>query len=259
MIRASGLLLAVSLLSACGVGEATTGGSTDQQLGQQQSQSQNPPDNSGVNGASGLGSFNEGSAQPDAGTPPPPPPPPPPPSGPCPAGQTPVYRYVADAQANTTGQRISQGPGGDPMTMTCESTSCTGTDVEVVETASALDPNTFNQQMGSNTICVPPPPTCGSGEFATYVPPTQLYEDPNGNTGMTSGQWICTGPCDVLVQYGGMFGMRLVCAPPPPTSCPSGEEPIFIVETEQWQCQPACSGGKYDPTQFQGVNICVPC
>jgi hypothetical protein len=180
----------------------------------------------------------------------------PPPGNGCPSGQTPVYRYVADSQQNTTGERLVAGPGGAVMTMSCQTTNCAAGDVEVIEVGGKLDPANYQMTMGENDYCVPPPPSCGSGEFVDYIPPTQTYD---GTGTITTGQWTCTGPCDVLIQYGGMFGMRLVCAPPPPTSCPSGQEPQFDVTTETWGCQPACNGGTYDPATFSGQNVCVPC
>lgn len=256
MKRIAFLTLAVSCLAACGVGVVSGTGSDDQPLGSDprsavQPQTPAPP----TNPAGGNVCIEGSCAAPDAGTPPPPPPPPPP-SSTCPAGQTAVYRYVADSQMNSTGARLIEGPGGDPMTMTCETSTCGSGEVEVIEVAGQLDPARLTMNMGETDLCVPPPPTCGAGLYANYIPPTQQYD---GSGGMTAGQWTCTGACDVLIQYGGMFGMRLVCAPPPPASCPANEEPQFDVTSETWGCQPACNGGTYDPAQFSGQDVCVPC
>lgn len=175
-------------------------------------------------------------------------------------GQSPVYRYVADSQTNPNYERLIPGPGGAPMTMTCETTTCATDQVEIVASgglrAGGLDPKGDGMGGTETDLCVPPPPSCGAGEFANYIPPTQTYD---GMGTMTAGGWTCTGSCDVLIQYGGMFGMRLVCAPPPPTTCGAGTEPQFDVGTETWSCLPACNGGTYDPATFSGMDVCVPC
>ncbi|MFT3839844.1 MAG: hypothetical protein QM723_22850 [Myxococcaceae bacterium] len=245
----------MSCLVSCGVGVISPNGSDDQQLGSNQNAEQPKAPTPPSNPTGGNVCIEGGCAPADAGTPPPPP------SNGCPMGQTPVYRYVADSQTNPTYERLIPGPGGAPMTMTCETTTCAVDQVEVIESGGlrlGMDPKDSNGD-GTGTeadLCVPPPPSCGAGLFANYIPPTQTYD---GTGTMTAGGWTCTGSCDVLIQYGGMFGMRLVCAPPPPTTCGAGTEPQFDVGTETWGCLPACNGGTYDPATFSGMDVCVPC
>jgi hypothetical protein len=162
-------------------------------------------------------------------------------AGPCPAGGAPVFAYTADA-VPSNGERVTEGPGGAPMTMTCQSSGCPPDQVEVDELVASA---------GTVTTCAPPPPACGPGSYPSYIP-----ANPQDGTG---GIWSCSGPCDLLVLYGGIYGMRQVCAPTPMSACSGGDVPIFDVDTEQWVCQPMCDGGQYDPAYYGGALVCVPC
>lgn len=70
--------------------------------------------------------------------------------------------------------------------------------------------------------------------------------------------WSC-GPCDVVVQYGGIFDGLRVCAPSPNMSCPAGEAPTFDAAAHQWSCVRTCNNGLYDQRMLNGQLVCVPC
>ncbi len=151
-------------------------------------------------------------------------------TGPCPRGQTPTYternlgsRYGASS--------ISAGDGRPIMPMMCDRGRCPEGQVAVI-------------LAGRDAICVPPPPECPAGTNPNYV---------------ASGTWRCDGPCDLVIHYGSIYGGQTVCAPRPRLSCPSGQVPTFVYETQTWQCRPTCDNGLYDQIRLDGAIVCVPC
>lgn len=180
---------------------------------------------------------------------------------------TQIFEYVAATQTFDKTNRIGTGPGGPPMSVQTGCTPCAAGEVEVLD-QTASDQNKDRSGMtadGSPTDyaapqCVTAPPTCASGTFPEWVPPTpeMINGVMTGNT--IAAHWACTGPCDLLVSYGGLFGNRVVCAPQPTsTMCSSGETLTFDLNSETWQCQTSCQGGTYDPATLSGVGVCVPC
>jgi hypothetical protein len=114
------------------------------------------------------------------------------------------------------------------------------------------------------SVCVAPPPDCPSGTSPAFI----LGSDTLGTTPLPLGvggvdvpgtsSWHCVPPCDVIVQYGGLYGFRSVCAGTPPT-CTAGQTATFSAKTEEWECDSMCDGGQYDPDPYEGVTVCVPC
>src|SRR5581483_11973652 len=105
----------------------------------------------------------------------------------------------------------------------------------------------------TTTECAPPPPACAAGQYPVWVPAEPVLENGVETGGTTTPQWLCTGPCDLLIQFGGMFGNRLVCAPKPDCMlCATGDTETFDLNSESWQCQTSCTGGTYDPADYNG-------
>jgi len=151
-------------------------------------------------------------------------------TGPCPTGQTPVYRE-RDLGASWGSSSVSRGDGEPTMRMTCEPGRCPSGMVAV-------------ERVGQPLVCVPPPPECPAGTFANYV---------------ASGAWRCDPPCDYLIHYGSIYGGRNVCAGRPMLSCSSGQVPTFVYETQVWQCRATCDNSLYDRIMIDGLLVCVPC
>ncbi len=151
-------------------------------------------------------------------------------TGPCPPGQTPTYRE-RDLGSSHGGSSISAGPGGATMPMTCEDGDCPEGQVRVA-------------RVGEMPVCVPPPPDCPDGTHPNYV---------------ASGVWRCDPPCDLIIHYGSIYSGRNVCAGRPDESCPSGQSPTFVYETEAWECRPTCDNTLYDRIYLDGALVCVPC
>jgi hypothetical protein len=183
--------------------------------------------------------------------------------------ETTIYAYVASSQMLMPGERIGTGPGGNPMTSSQGCAPCAAGQVEVLDPSpygdqfagTGVDPSRLPAAYQDQTTCAPPPPTCAPGTYPTWVPETQVLNDGVETGGTNPAHWQCAGPCDLVIQYGAMFGNRLVCAPSPAstTSCGAGQSETFDLNSETWQCQTACTGGTYDQTQLMGVTVCVPC
>jgi hypothetical protein len=244
------LSLCAILIAACGSQDVTVGTPSN-------SSNRNGPSDPGSNGP-GLEGPNTGNPGNNATTPP---------AAACPAGQVMTWRYTQQADADagfsgiSTGDRIVEGPGGPPMTATCEAhTECTSDQVAViVPSVDYSDPFAFKE--ASTVTCTSGPPVCASGTSPEYIAPVQVYEDTGVSDGMmqTAGTWRCSGPCDLIVNYGAMFNLRKVCTSKPNLQCTGDTVATFIVETETWSCQAACEGGKYDPATYEGANVCIPC
>src|SRR4051812_19488473 len=134
------------------------------------------------------------------------------------------------------------------MTSSMGCAPCAAGEVEVIDPSpygdaskTGIDPSLLPQGFQDGTTCAPAPPTCASGMFAAWVPVTPVMVD-GVETGATNpAHWECSGPCDLLIQYGGMFGNRTVCAPnPTSTTCTSGQTETFDLNSETWQCQTSC-------------------
>ncbi len=151
-------------------------------------------------------------------------------AGTCPAGQVPTYRERA-LGASYGGSFIARGDGQPMMPRACEPGSCAAGQVQVI-------------RQGLMPICVPPPPECPEGTSPNY---------------RASGMWRCDPPCDLIIHYGSIFGGRNVCAGIPDITCPSGQVPTFVEETETWQCRATCNNGLYDRINLDGMLVCVPC
>lgn len=150
-------------------------------------------------------------------------------TGPCPTGQTPLYTQ----RPNTLGATSSGVLPGDSMPVmpvTCVPGRCATGQVAV-------------QLLGQPQVCVPPPGPCPTGQSPQY----------------SGGAWRCVAPCEVIVQFGFMYGFRRVCAPRPPSSCPMGQVPTFDAATEQWVCRTTCNNTTYDQVLLGGAVVCVPC
>jgi hypothetical protein len=167
----------------------------------------------------------------------------------CPNGgtRTDIYSYTA----NYTGliARVADGPGGPPMTVQSGCTPCSLGQVEIIDNSS---PNPLGPQ------CVSVPPACAAGTYPEWVPPMSF---PQFGIPSVAGKWVCTGSCDVLLQYGGMFDYRVDCAVKPlSTMCSGGSVPVFDLLDYKWLCTPICGGTTiYDPATYDGLAVCVPC
>lgn len=150
-------------------------------------------------------------------------------TGPCPRGQTPTYTQ-RDLGASWGGSSIARGDGQPIMTMMCDRGRCPEGQVAVV-------------RPGLPSICVPPPSACPPGTHPNYV----------------GSSWRCDGPCDLVIHYGSIYGGQNVCAPTPRISCPGGQVPTFVYETQRWECRTTCDNGLYDQIRLDGQLVCVPC
>lgn len=151
-----------------------------------------------------------------------------PPDTMCPGGQTPIYT-ARDLGTRAGSSGIEAGDGMPVMPQTCGDSRCGDGLVEV--------------RQGGGSLCVPPPSGCPDGQYPTY----------------RGGTWVCEGPCDVIIQYGYIYGFQRRCAPRPPPDCPSGQVQTFREDTEQWRCDPTCDNTLYDRVWLDGQLVCVPC
>jgi hypothetical protein len=168
----------------------------------------------------------------------------------CEPGEDTIYQpapEVSGANGSYT-SGIRGGSGGTPMIVSCGVTSCADGQVGVEEPANPV----LGEEGGIQ--CVEAPPTCPGGTSPFWVRSVMDPEDPFNEVG---GFWVCSVPCDVVVDFGGLYGFQSACAGEPP-SCP-GATPTFMFETHEWQCAPMCDGGLYDPVEFEGTTVCVPC
>lgn len=124
---------------------------------------------------------------------------------------------------------ISAGDGEPVTTVTCGESRCVQGQVEV--------------RVGVASLCVPPPSACPANTYPSYV----------------NGEWRCEAPCEVIVQYGYIYGFERRCAPRPPGPCPEGQVQTFVEGQEQWECRTTCNNGQYDRVVLDGQLVCVPC
>ena len=68
----------------------------------------------------------------------------------------------------------------------------------------------------------------------------------------------CAG-CELFVHYGYLYAGIQVCAEQPDLDCAEGTVPTFVLEHEEWSCQPTCNNTLYDQVSFEGERIRVPC
>ena len=152
------------------------------------------------------------------------------PASDCPPGQVRTYRQ-RELGASAGASSIASGDGAPPMSQGCEDGTCPAGQVRVV-------------LAGGRASCVPPPPECPEGRYANY-------------TGYAS--WECDPPCEVIIHYGGIYGGLNVCTERPRITCPAGQSPTFVYETESWVCRPTCNNTLYDRVVLDGAVVCIPC
>lgn len=149
----------------------------------------------------------------------------------CPPGQTGVYTEQ-DHGTSSGGSSIGRGNGRPQWEyMECGTSPCVAGQVYV-------RPNS------GGATCVLPPAECPAGNYPSYA---------------GGGSWICEPPCEWIIHYGHLFGFQNHCADRPSFSCPSGQVPTFVRETETWQCRTTCNNGLYDRITVDGVLLCIPC
>ncbi len=146
----------------------------------------------------------------------------------CAATQTATYWRFAD---HSVGSGVTPADGGlGAFQESCEPGRCTGTDVSVEIDRGVL-------------VCEPKPPTCTDG---------------NGLEFQNEG-WSCV-PCELIVQFGGLFAGQRACAPAPTLSCQAGLAPTFDAVLRTWDCVRTCNNGQYDQRVLaDGTLVCVPC
>ena len=168
----------------------------------------------------------------------------------CAPGEDAIYQPADEVSAGnenfTSGVR--GGSGGTPMIITCGQTNCADGQVGV-----EIESDPF---LGgpSGVQCVEAPPGCPGGTSPFWVQEVTDPEDPFSDVG---GFWTCSSPCEVIVDFGGLYGFQSACTTQPP-DCP-GSTPTFLFESHEWTCAPMCDGGLYDPVEWQGETVCVPC
>lgn len=165
--------------------------------------------------------------------------------GPCPPGQGQIYGE-RNLGSGGGGSSIDRGDGMPIWTVTCGVTSCGLTQATI-------------QYADGRRECVEPPPSCGAGESASWVPAASGAIGFGGGGGSSEGHWRCDGPCEWVVTYGGIFANQRVCAPAIGIVCAGGETPTFVYESREWQCRPTCDNGLYDLLVADGAMVCVPC
>jgi hypothetical protein len=155
----------------------------------------------------------------------------------CPSGETPTY-VPADggfgsgvSDSSTPLWQVVCSPSAAP---------CPAGQVRV-EPSGVLGGLGFGLP-GGNWMCVPPPPTCAAGQILDFQ----------------SGAWSCE-TCEVLVQFGSMYGNNRVCTTHPMLNCGRGQVPTFVYESRTWQCRPTCNNGTYDRHYLDGQLVCIPC
>lgn len=94
----------------------------------------------------------------------------------------------------------------------------------------------------TSTACLEAPPACPS--------PSHL--------GRTATAWSCLN-CEVVIQYGDLYGGKRVCVDRPRMACPSGQVPTLVFESASWECRATCDNGEYDQLQLGDRLVCVPC
>jgi hypothetical protein len=193
----------------------------------------------------------------------------------CPNGETPTFDYANSSPGTYGASGVGRGPGGPSMKESCASSTCGPQTVQVDVPSGLLSLERGKDQLGlfdagtptSQSVCVAPPPDCPSGKSPAYIPGSDTLGlgDINSPLGLfdgggvpSTGSWHCVPQCDVIVQYGGLYGFRSVCAAAPPT-CAPGQTATFSATTEEWVCGSMCDGGQYDPVDYQGTTVCVPC
>ena len=103
-------------------------------------------------------------------------------------------------------------------------------------------PRVWLEEPAGSRICVLPPAACPPGQAAQWV----------------DEAWACV-PCDLLVQFGGLFAGERTCASLPDVSCPAGQSPTFDAAARRWVWAPTCNNGAYDVHYVDGLLVCVPC
>jgi len=146
------------------------------------------------------------------------------------------------------------------MEVTCEASTCGDGEVGVEiptnpwgDREEDILGTATDQQ--STIECVVAPPACAGG-----TSPLWIYELPDAldSTQTSGGFWTCSPPCTVIVDFGGIYGFQSVCADAPP-SCGGGLVPTYQYELQDWECAAMCDGGLYDPVDWAGATVCVPC
>ncbi len=212
--------------------------------------------------------------------------------GPCPtlaalgcgAGTAPTFystaRILLNARRNSSSgsrargnERIDVGSHGARMLMLCDIPRCPPGYVAVDNPIGGSE-SSSNDCGGPTFQCAPPPPSdCPTGSWPEWV------ANPGNPT--QPGRWQCTGPCDVVVQYGSTYGDLPVCTGPVPTcgagnggggagggggaaggSAGSGSgsgTPVILIDSQTWDCMPDCNNGDYDRVTYGGMNVCIPC
>jgi len=191
----------------------------------------------------------------------------------CPAGLVETYhpRHASDGWGASS---IEHGDGGPSMDVTCEEASCEPGQVAVEQLGWDYGEDDYGGDPWaeptpkSELLCVAPPPECPDGTYPAYRDPMMWdefsgFDDrgfgaEGGASEMPSG-WRCDPPCDLIVQYGALYGSLVVCTDLPTLSCPGGQVPTFVFESESWQCAPLCDNGLYDQIWLDDAVLCVPC
>jgi hypothetical protein len=178
----------------------------------------------------------------------------------CAPGETPTFHGPTRGTGSFS-SGIEPGPGGPPLTMTCEAgSSCAPGQV-------AVEFSAFGS--GAASQCVEAPPACAQGEFPAYRPGSNGAPDFGGRgipggSGQVAAGWFCSNsPCDVVVEFGGLYGGFAVCAGAPP-ACQTSEIPLFSVADQAWTCVVGTGGscpggGANDPAYLANRMVCVPC
>jgi hypothetical protein len=131
--------------------------------------------------------------------------------------------------AGFVGSNITDAGGAKAIRRSCEPRRCAGNAVLV--------------EVGRGDLeCAPPPPVCADPEGLDYV----------------QDGWQCV-PCELIVQFGGLFDGLRACAPRPNLTCAAGQAPTFDATTHTWDCAKTCNNGLYDQHRLYGQLVCVPC
>lgn len=151
----------------------------------------------------------------------------------CPPGQTGVYTE-RNLPRGSGSSSISRGDGRPIW------------EFQECGTSPCYEGQVYVQPRNGAATCVEPPDDCPGGQSRNYV---------------GGGRWSECGEnnCDLIVEYGHIYDWQRLCAPTPRFTCPSGQVPTYIFETETWQCRRTCDNTLYDQIRFGGVLYCVPC
>lgn len=129
---------------------------------------------------------------------------------------------------------LTQTSGLDAFYRTCDEGRCAPGQVAVEASRGVFE-------------CVAAPPACAPGAGLTY---DERADHPA----------LACVPCELTVQYGGLFDYLRLCAPRPDVSCPGAiDVPTFDVDGRAWECAPECNNGTYDRVYIDGDLVCVPC